>query len=269
VSVVGAVARHELRQVATSRDYLVPLGLLATLFFVIIPFLLLTAITRVSDDATLSAVGVVLGSLPKNAVENIAGSTREIQAAYALAVYLLAPIAIVVPLTIATAVGAGAIVGERERGTGEFLAHTPITDRQLYLGKLVASLIPGLAITAIGFTIYSLIVNTVVGPEVGGWFFPTLGWWLLIFWVVPPFLTTAMALIVALSGRARSVTAAQQSSQLVTLPVILMAYAVSTGLVFNEVVVAVTVGTLAWVSAAVAVSLGSRAISRGKLIGSG
>lgn len=269
MSIVGAIARHELRQVAKSRDYLVPLAVLAALFFVVIPFVLLSAITRVSDDATVAAVGVVLGALPANAVDNVVGATQETKAAYALAVYLLAPIAIVVPLTIATAVGAGAIVGERERGTGEFLAHTPITDRQLYLGKLVASLIPGFAITGIGFTIYSLIVNTVVGPEVGGWFFPTLGWWLLIFWVVPPFLTTAMALIVALSGRARSITAAQQSSQLVTLPVILMAYGVSTGLVFNEVAVALTVGAVAWVSAIVAVTLGSRAISRGKLIGSG
>ena len=68
-----------------------------------------------------------------------------------LAVYLLAPIAVVVPLTISTAVGASTIVGERERGTGEFLAHSPADVREIYLGKLIASLIPGYITTVVGF----------------------------------------------------------------------------------------------------------------------
>ena len=80
------------------------------------------------------------------------------------------------------------IVGERERGTGEFLAHSPAGVREIYLGKLIASLIPGYLTTIVGFGLYSLIVNLIVGPDVGGWFFPTPSWWLLMLWVVPPFL---------------------------------------------------------------------------------
>jgi ABC-2 type transport system permease protein len=63
-------------------------------------------------------------------------------------VYLFAPVAVVVPLTISTAVGAATIVGERERGTGEFLAHSPADVREIYLGKLIASLIPGYVTTS-------------------------------------------------------------------------------------------------------------------------
>ena len=61
------------------------------------------------------------------------------------------PIAVVVPLTISTAVGAATIVGERERGTGEFLAHSPADVREIYLGKLIASLVPGYLTTIVGF----------------------------------------------------------------------------------------------------------------------
>src|SRR6266853_3644154 len=82
----------------------------------------------------------------------------------ALAVYLFAPMAVVVPLTISTAVGAATIVGERERGTGEFLAHSPAGVREIYLGKLIASLVPGYFTTIVGFGFYALIVNTIVGP---------------------------------------------------------------------------------------------------------
>ena len=89
------------------------------------------------------------------------------------------------PITISTAVGAATIVGERERGTGEFLAHSPAGIREIFLGKLAASLLPGYLTTIVGFGIYALIVNTIVGPDVGGWFFPTSQWWVLMLWVVP------------------------------------------------------------------------------------
>lgn len=106
---------------------------------------------------------------------------------YVLAVYLFAPIAVVVPLTISTAVGASSIVGERERGTGEFLAHPRRRPRDLPR-QARASLVPGYITTIVGFGIYSIIVNTIVGSKVGGWFFPTASWWLLILWVLPPFM---------------------------------------------------------------------------------
>ena len=86
------------------------------------------------------------------------------QASYALAVYLFAPLAIIVPLTVSSAVGAHTIIGERERGSGEFLAHSPATERQIYFGKLMASLIPGYFTAALGFAAYSLVVNLIVGP---------------------------------------------------------------------------------------------------------
>jgi len=50
------------------------------------------------------------------------GDSPQGRTSYALAVFLFAPMAIAVPLTISTAVGAASLVGERERGTGEFLA---------------------------------------------------------------------------------------------------------------------------------------------------
>ncbi|MGH9223508.1 MAG: ABC transporter permease subunit [Acidimicrobiales bacterium] len=68
----------------------------------------------------------------------------------------------IVPLTISTAVGANTLVGERERGTGDFRAHSPATEREIYFGKLIASLVPGYLTTLVGFGIYSLAVNLIV-----------------------------------------------------------------------------------------------------------
>jgi ABC-2 type transport system permease protein len=170
-------------------------------------------------------------------------------------------------MTICSAIGANTLVGERERGTGEFLAHSPATEREIYFGKLIASLLPGYFATLAGFGIYSLVVNTIVGPEVGGWFFPTGDWWILMFWVVPPFLALALSMILRVSGRVRSASAAQQSSGLVTLPLIILTYAQSSGSAFGEARGSLIIGAIAWIGALVGLWRGSRAVSRPRLMG--
>jgi len=263
------VARIDLRMLFKSRDYWVPMGILAGIFFVIMPWLLLSVVTNTSGNELVSKIGEVIEVLPGQIQRNLPGTSPQAQAGYALAVYLLAPVAIVVPLTISSAVGAHAIVGERERGTGEFLAHSPLTEREIYTGKLIASLVPGFLATAIGFTIYSLLVNIKVGPLLGGWFFPTGGWWVLILWVVPPFIAVALSVIIWMSSKVRSTAAAQQAATLVSLPVILTAYGVSSGLMFNPIAAATAVGVVAWILAAMGLVSGSRSLEREKLLGLG
>ncbi|HWW44002.1 MAG TPA: ABC transporter permease subunit, partial [Acidimicrobiia bacterium] len=187
---VWVVARTDLRQLYQSPDFWVPMVVLAGFFFVVAPAGLLWAVTHISGSDLVQKVGATLSVLPGSARAAInqraPHASASVKASYALAVYLFAPLAVIVPMTISTAVGANCLVGERERGTGEFLAHTPVTERELYIGKLIASLVPGYLTTLVGFGIYSLVVNLIVGPHVGGWFFPTTQWWLLMLWVVPP-----------------------------------------------------------------------------------
>jgi ABC-2 type transport system permease protein len=174
-----------------------------------------------------------------------------------------------VPLTISTAVGASSIVGERERGTGEFLAHSPADVREIYLGKLVASLVPGYITTIVGFGAYSIIVNLIVGGKVGGWFFPTPSWWLLILWVLPPFMAIALSLVLRLSARVKSTAAAQQAAGLVTFPLIIIAYGQSTGALLGSgaPVLAFGIGLVAWFLAFALLSTGFRSLTRGRLLG--
>lgn len=266
---VWAIARIDLKRLFRSRDYWIPMSLLAGVFFVVMPLFLLSALTSVSASNLVTQIGTVIESLPGPVRDNLQGDTPEGRASYAFAVYLLAPIAIIVPLTISSAVGANTIVGERERGTGEFLAHSPLTEREIYVGKLIASVIPGYLATVIGFAIYSLIVNLRVGPEMGGWFFPTTGWWVLIFWVVPPFIAIALSVILWVSARVKSAAAAQQASTLVTLPIIVIAYAVSSGLIFDPTRSAFAVGLVAWLIAGLGLIAGGKAVNRERLLGIG
>ncbi len=266
---VVTVAKIDLSRLFKSKGYWIPMGFLAVVFFVILPFGLLTIVTSTTSSDLVNKIGEVLQTLPGPVQDNVVGDTPEARGAYMLAVYLLAPVAIVVPLTISSAVGAHAIVGERERGTGEFLAHSPLTVREIFIGKMLASLVPGFLATGIGFAIYSLLVNTMVGPLVGGWFFPTTGWWILIVWVVPPFIAMALSVILWVSSKVRSTAAAQQSATLVSLPVIMAAYGVSSGLLINPVAAGLGIGVIAWILAIGGLVSGSRSINRESLLGFG
>ena len=266
---VATVARIELKQLAQARDFWLPMTVLGSMFFVVIPSILLLTITQIGNVEVVSRVSDALEALPQSARTQIVGDSPEGQTGYALAVFLFAPVAVIVPLTISTAVGAATIVGERERGTGEFLAHSPASAQEIYLGKLIASLLPGYATVVVGFSLYSVIVNLTVGPSVGGWFFPTTQWWVMIVWVLPPFLGICLSLVLRLSAKVSSTAAAQQASGLVSLPLIMIAYSQATGVLFGAGHLPWLVGALAWAGALLSLRRGMRAVTRSRLLGVG
>ncbi|MFN8053296.1 MAG: ABC transporter permease subunit [Acidimicrobiales bacterium] len=261
------VARTDLKQLIQAKDYWVPMVLLGALFFLVVPAILLLTITKIGSVEIVNQISNTLKVLPKAAQAQMRGTTPEGRTSFALSVFLFAPVAVVVPLTISTAVGAATIVGERERGTGEFLAHSPASVREIYLGKLIASLIPGYVTTIVGFGLYSILVNVIAGPDVGGWFFPTAEWWVLMFWVIPPFLAFTLSLVLRLSARVKSTAAAQQASGLVSLPLIMVAYGQSSGALFGAHVSGFAVGAVAWVIAIASLTRGVRSVTRSRLLG--
>lgn len=264
---VMTVARTDLKQLAQARDFWIPMAGLGTLFFAVIPAILLLTITQIGSVEVIGRVSEALAVLPDSAEAQIRGNSPEGQTGFALAVFLFAPVAVIVPLTISTAVGAATIVGERERGTGEFLAHSPASAREIYLGKLIASLVPGYLTVIVGFGVYSVIVNLTVGPSVGGWFFPTAQWWVMILWVLPPFLAICLSLVLRLSARVSSTAAAQQASGLVSLPLIMIAYSQATGVLFGAGYVPLVVGAVAWLLALASLRKGMRSVTRSRLLG--
>ncbi len=263
------VARTDLLQIYRSRDFWMPLFVIAALFFIALPALLFGSLTSLADQGLVQQIGDIVDTLPASIQQQVQGDAPNVQAAYAMAVYLFAPLAIIVPLTVSSAIGSHTIVGERERGSGEFLAHSPATEQEIFVGKMLAALLPGYAVEVVGFACYSIVVNVIVGPKVGGWFFPTANWWILVLWVVPPFLALVVALILRISARVSSAAAAQQSSALITLPLVIGAYGMASASLARAVGFIALVGLGAWCVAALALWRGIKAVRRERLLGLG
>lgn len=270
------VCRTDLRQLTQAKDFWVPMAVMGMIFYVVLPFLLLGSLSALGNAAggSASKVGQVLQVLPQATREAIPDKlpsgktvTDSARASYALAVYLFASLAVVVPITVGNAVAASAIVGERERGTGEFLAHSPAHESEIYAGKLFASFLPGYLSTLVGFGCYALLVNVIVGPQVGGWFFPTRTWWVLMLWVIPAFIALTLSVVVRVSGRVSSTTAAHQISGLVSIPAVVVSYGLSSQGLAKGIGVTVLAGAFLWVCAAVSLAQGMRRLRRWRLLG--
>ncbi len=263
------IARADLRQLRQSRDFWVPLAIIAGFMFVVVPTILLYVISTVQDPQLLDKLAQVAGRLPASVRNQIGGKDDATQASYTLAVYLFAPLVTLVPLTVSSAVAANTFVGERERGSGEFLAHSPATTTEIFLGKLLAALVPGFVTAGAGLVTYSLVVNLMLSGRDGAAFFPMGNWWVFMFWLVPALIALAVTLIVTVSSRVTSGAAAQQASSLIALPLVVTAYGVSANAFFGSPTPAWIVGAIAWIAAGVAVWRGARSLTRERLLGVG
>lgn len=266
---VWATTTNDLRQLWQSPDYWGPMLLLGSIFFIILPILSIAAINSVGEIPAISQFSSSASFLPGNAGALVSGVPESARAAYVVAVYLIAPVAVVIPLTVSVSIGSNSIVGEKEKGTGEFLAHSAMRMEEVYLGKLLAAFIPGYLTTLVGFACYAVIVNLMLADSVGRIFFPTTAWLILIFWVLPAFLITSLSVVLRISSRVKSGAAAQQASSLTTFPLILITYAqVNESLIGSSSGLAsFWLGSVIWVVALALVYRGATRLPRSRLLG--
>ena len=121
------------------------------------------------------------------------------------------------PLVIPLAIAVYSVVGEKEQQSLEPLLATPLTDLELFLGKALASVIPGLLITWVSFGIFSvLLVYLIPASYVDLFFKPP---WLVAMFALAPFISIFSVLAaMAISSFTRDTRAAYQLSSLIMIP---------------------------------------------------
>lgn len=120
------------------------------------------------------------------------------------------------PITVSLVIALESFAGESERHSIEPLLSSPLTDLQLYLGKLLASLAPPILASILGIVVYLVGVNRSVG-----WNAPPL------FLLQIILLTSVQALVmvsgaVVVSTQTTSVRAANLLSSFIVIPMALL-----------------------------------------------
>ena len=180
--------------------------------------------------------------------------------------YFFAPMFLMVPLLVASVFGADSIVGEKERKTLEALLYTPATDRELYIAKLISSVVPALVVAWASFVL-ALIINNVAGARLmGSVWFPPAHWWPLIFWVAPGVATLGMSIIVLVSSRVSTFIGAQQISGLVAMPIVLLVLGQVLGIIYLGVLQTFALGVVIWLINVPLIWIGVKQFSRSALM---
>ncbi len=206
-----------------------------------------------------------LGRLPGNAAGPIRRLPEREQLVVLVNGYLLAPLFLIVPLMVSVVLAADAFAGEKERKTIEGLLHLPISDRDLFLAKLLGAFVPAVVVSWVGFACFAVVTNTVAWPVMHRIFVPTRLWGVMILWVAPAVAALGLGVMVRVSARARTSQEANQLGGAVILPLIFIALGQATGLLLVALPVALAVGAVLWVLAAWLVHGGISKFSRDRI----
>ena len=241
---VLVLIRKEWRQALRDTSALVPVVLFPLLFSIILPGAAVGLIAHSASSETR-----IHGLEPfLDLVASVSGDGMGPQQLLVTAVvtYVFAPLILIIPVIVATAGATAAFVGERERGTLEGLLYGPITVRELFLAKTLASVIPAVLLTWASFLGFSVVANAAAWPVMKGIVFPDVTWTLAVLVLVPLIAFLVISVIVGVSNRARSVQSAQGIAVFFILPLVGMIVSQIAGaLLFDWRVVALLGGVLA------------------------
>ncbi|HMF34307.1 MAG TPA: ABC transporter permease subunit [Candidatus Lokiarchaeia archaeon] len=136
--------------------------------------------------------------------------------------YMLKPILLLIPAIFSLVIASDSISGEKERKTIESLLVLPLSDREIIIGKVFASLFPALVATLLAFFAMGLTINLAAAAMLTGQIiiFTDPTWWLLLILIVPILAFMSTLFMVLISSIAKDVRSAQQYSLVVVLPVV-------------------------------------------------
>lgn len=269
--VLRTIVVKDLKEVRQNRGAWIPGVLVPLIFLVVLPLaiiLLPDALNAPMDDL-LSDRGPA-ATMMRNAPPTLASELANLDGQQTWVVlmtgFLLAPMLLILPLMFSSIVGANSFVGERERKTLEALLYTPASDGEIFVGKVLASVLPAIALAWLSFAAYAVVVNAASWPVMGRAWFPPAAWWPLMLWVTPAVATLGTAATVLISSRVNTFMEANQLSGSLVLLVLALVAGQATGVLYLGVVTALALGAVVWAIDAVLLWLCVRTFTRGELI---
>ena len=224
------IAKKDWKDAFSSKTMLASL-ILSFALTVAVPVLLTAALALGPDPSrfmTEEELAEIRAILPE-----ASGMTVRQLMAYMVGV-IIAPFLFTTASLAATSIlAADSFAGERERKTIEFLLAAPISDSELFLGKVLASFLPTLASTYASFGLTCLLINLLTAGLFGCPWFPPVKTALIVCVLTPAYAFLGLCLVVLGSARASTVKDASNYAAILLIPLL----ALFMGQVFGSLVV--------------------------------
>jgi ABC-2 type transport system permease protein len=265
------IARKDMMEAFQNKSVVLPMFVIPLIFvfvfplaMIILPSLSPSATSQMYNDPDLAGFFARMPPMISNLTAGLAPERGMILMLVGL---MFAPFFLIIPLMFATVIAAESFAGERERKTIEALLYTPVSDTELFLGKVLAGMTPAVLITWVSFLVYIVVVNTATYFTLDwvGWF-PLASWYPLIFWVSPGLSLLGISFAVLISSRNPTFMGTYQSSAALVMLVIALMGGQATGLIYLTVGTGMVIGLVVWLLAAALSYYAIRTFNRQKLL---
>jgi ABC-type Na+ efflux pump permease subunit len=256
---IRSIVRKDLTAVRRSKAITLPMIIVPGVLLVLMPIALGSLARSVDPGTALSS------PLVKNLLPGVSDLPQQEQLPVLVLCYLLAPLLLVIPLMVSAVLAADAFAGEKERRTLEGLLHLPVSDRDLFLAKLLSAYVPALAITWGGAFVYAIVANISAWSVTGRLILPFSQWLVMILWIAPATALLSLGILVRVSSRARTAQEANQLGGAVILPLIFVAASQVAPIMLSPVLAVFAGGLVIWVLAGTLVAFSARRFTRDRL----
>ncbi len=266
---IWAIAKKDLKEVRQNKAAWGPGIAVPLIFAILMPllFIILPQVIPVEDvERELGDIDVMLRSMPPAMQALFEGRSLEQMFVLYMAGFTLAPLFLIMPLMFSTVIGSDSFVGERERKTMEALLYAPTSDMELFLGKVLAAVIPAIGLSWITYLMYSIVVNVASYPLFGEVWFPLPTWYPLMLWMTPALAVLGISATVLISSRVRTFMEAYQMSASLVVLVLALVIGQVTGVLFLGIGTALAIGAGIWLVDAALIYISVKKFKRSSLI---
>jgi len=142
---------------------------------------------------------------------------------------------ILIPVMASSVMASGSFVGEKEKSTLETLLYCPLSLKEIFNAKILASFLLSMAVSVFSFIVMMFVIETLLFVLAGTIITPNVNWLIVLLLVSPSAAIISINLIVRNSAKAQSSEEAQQSSLFLVLPVMLLVVGQFSGIMMISV----------------------------------
>ena len=194
---MAAIIRKDLRNITTNKNLFLSLLIVPLVFTIIFPSILVCAIHFMPDDPDIQKM---LELLPMS----LRSGNMELDLMGMILNYILPVFFLIIPVMAASIMSASAFVGEKEKHTLETLLYCPLSVKQIFCAKVMASFFLSMLISFISFLAMLLVLEAETLFLMGSFLLPGISWFVILFLISPSVSLIAITLIVRGSAKAQS-----------------------------------------------------------------
>lgn len=254
-SVIKSIVKKDFRSILSSKRTWMPMIIISTLLCIIMPIAFSYFGTNTNSfesgqgESIKKMINMMFSHIPdgKMKTELLQLHTAGKQFTFFFLNFMLISIFLMVTVINSMVTSTSSFVGEKERGTLETLLFSPISIKELFIAKVLASFVPSISITYIAYLLSFTIVNAINYHIYHMIFMFNTMWIILMFWVIPSLVLLIILFNVLISAKVKTYQEAQQFGGLLVLPVVGLVVSQSSGLFLISPVLLLVVGGILFI----------------------